>query len=563
MSFISWLRNRLPRPAGRANRSRCRARCRPALEILETRNLLSGGVLDPTFGAGGTVTTSVPPFDESYASAVATYPKAGTANDGKVVAAGSVSSFLNKHYIQDMAVVRYNLDGSLDTSFGGTGEVTTSFGGGFSGADDVKVQPDGKVVAAGWTGGSSSNFALVRYNADGSLDTSFGKGKGVVSTGINGYSELGIAMALQADGKIVVAGTSGDLVRYNADGSLDAGFGTGGKVTGLFSAPLAANIHGGLDLAIDPGTNPQYAGTIVVAAQLGADTNISSTVVLRLNKYGHPDTSFGSNGYVSITTLKGGDVASVAVQSDDRIVVAGNNSATPFGGAIGLARFNPDGTPDATFGSGGYVQAGLPNNEKTRSLTLQPDGKIVVAGDFQNNVQYDGTFQFMVARFNAADGSPDTSFGTGGIAVSTGLNLDVEKVDMALEPDGRIVVAGTSGGHNKFALARFLTAGPQIGSLTVSPTTPMPAGTILTLTASGFTDANPGATVTQVTFYLDSNRDGVLDAGDVQIGQTSSGPWAITYSTAGLAAGTYTLFAQAQDSYGSLGDPLAVTFQVV
>jgi uncharacterized delta-60 repeat protein len=560
--FLAWLRNQTTNKRSGPAPSHRRA-FQPRLESLEDRRLLSGGVLDPTFGTGGIVTTSVPPFDESYASAVATYPKAGTANDGKVVAAGAVSSFLNKHYIQDMAVVRYNLDGSLDTSFGGTGEVTTSFGGGFSGADDVKVQPDGKVVAAGWTGGGSSNFALVRYNADGTLDTSFGKGKGVVSTGINGYSEFGVAMALQADGKIVVVGASGDLVRYNADGSLDASFGTGGKVTGLFSAPLAANTHGGIDLAIDPGTNPLYAGKIVVAAQLGADTNISSTVVLRLNKNGTLDTSFGSKGYVSITTLKGADAVSVAVQSDDRTIVAGDNSATPYGGPIGLARFNPDGTPDATFGSGGYVQAGLPNNEVTRSLTLQPDGTIVVAGDFQNYVQYDGTIQFMAARFNAADGSLDTSFGTGGIAVSTGLNLDGEKVDMALDPDGRIVVAGTSGGHDKFALARFLVAGPQIGSLTVSPTTPMPAGTILTLTASGLTDANSGATVTQVTFYLDSNGDGVLDAGDVQIGQTSSGAWTIKYSTTGLASGTYRVFAQAQDSYGAPGDPLAVTFQVV
>jgi hypothetical protein len=136
------------------------------------------------------------------------------------------------------------------------------------------------------------------------------------------------------------------------------------------------------------------------------------------------------------------------------------------------------------------------------------------------------------------------------------------KVGMALEPDGRIVVAGTSGRHN-FVLARFLATGPQVGSLTVSPTIPMPAGTILTLTASGFTDANPGAAVTQVTFYLDSNGDGVLDAGDVQIGQTSGGPWTTNYSTAGLASGTYTFFAVAQDSYGAFGDPLASTFQVL
>src|SRR5262249_7198339 len=104
----------------------------------------------------------------------------------------------------------------------------------------------------------------------------------------------------------------------------------------------------------------------------------------------------------------------------------------------------------------------------------------------------------------------------------------------------------------------FEAAGPQVGSLTVTA-----AGTNLTLTASGLTDANPGATVTQVAYYLDSNGDGVLDAGDVRIGQASSGPWTITYSTTGLAPGTHMFFAQAQDSYGALGDPLASTFQVL
>jgi uncharacterized delta-60 repeat protein len=273
---------------------------------------------------------------------------------------------------------------------------------------------------------------------------------------------------------------------------------------------------------------------------------------------------------VSITTLNGhavAPVAAVAVQSDDRIVVAGCNSVGP---PIGLARFNPDGTPDATFGSGGFVEATHGNTEFVRSLTLQPDGKIVVVGSTDNLSQPDGSVHFMVVRFNAADGSLDTSFGTGGFAVSTGLNIAAnEGEDVALEPDGRIVVAGTNAtgpngtGHQKFGVARFLATGPQVGSLTVSPTTPMPAGTVLTLTASGLTDANPGATVTQVTFYLDTNGDGVLDAGDVQIGQTSSSPWTINYSTQNLASGTYKIFAVAQDNYGAFGDPLAGTFQVL
>jgi uncharacterized delta-60 repeat protein len=547
----------------------------PRLESLEDRCLLSGGVLDPTFGTNGVVTTDVASLNASFASAVATYPKEGTANDGKIVAVGTVGS-----PVQDMAVVRYNLDGSLDKTFGGSGQVTTSIGSSSEGAGDVIVQPDGKVVVAGWTGGNSSNFALVRYNADGSLDTSFGgKAKGVVSTDINNSRDYGWVMALQADGKIIVAGTTIPknsttvdlaLVRYNADGSLDTSFGTGGKVTRHFSAPLAANIHGGIDLAIDPSTDPldSNAGKIVVAAQLGTDTSLGSMVVLRLNTNGSPDTSFGSNGagYVSINTLNGGDAAAVAVQSDDRIVVAGINPGTPSTGQdIGLARFNPDGTADTTFGSGGIVVSRLPNDERARSLAIGPDGKIVVAGDSFDLSLTNGTDPLMVARYNAADGSLDTSFGTGGIAVSTSFNISADKVDVALEPDGRIVVAGTtpflsslSGNH--FGLARFLATGPQIGSVTASPD-PVTAGSSLTLTASKITDANPGATITQVTFYYYDSSGNQVTLRTVTV--SSGGTWTLTSADAfGLTAGTYKLFAQAQDSDGVLGDPVSLTLTV-
>ena len=134
---------------------------RPRLEALEDRCLLSGGVLDPTFGSGGLLTTNVGGQTNSQAYAVATYPDAGTPNDGKVVAAGYSSANGDK-----FTVVRYNLDGSLDHSFGANGQVANPSGV----ANDVKIQPDGKIVAAGW---SANNFAVVRYNADGNFDSTF------------------------------------------------------------------------------------------------------------------------------------------------------------------------------------------------------------------------------------------------------------------------------------------------------------------------------------------------------------------------------------------------------
>jgi uncharacterized delta-60 repeat protein len=537
MWFSSWLRNRTVSPPRRpANR------CRPKLETLEDRCLLSGGVLDPTFGTGGTVTTSGGWSAVNF-NAVATYPNAGTANDGKIVTTGQVFTSNGKSYFD---FIRYNLDGSLDRSFGGTGQVANSSG---NVGNDVAVQPDGKIVGAGFafSAKTGDDFAVVRYNANGSLDTTFGGKGGTAITDINQKStDMGRRVVLQKDGKIVVAGTttpsgvnigvSADLalVRYNADGSLDTSFGTGGKVIQHFAAPLAPGGNGVfLDMAIDPGSSAAdpNAGKIVVVAELNSDRG---TVLARFNTNGSLDTSFGGAGYVTLSTVAPG--VSAAVQTDDRIVVALAN---------GLARFNADGTPDLTFASGGIVP--LPTNALARSVTIQADGKILAAASF------------MVARYNAADGSLDTSFGVNGVAIAPGVGSNF--VDAALEPDGRIVVAGSTS-SNTFAVVRFLTGGPQIGSFTASPN-PVTAGSSVTLTAANVVALNPGSTVTQVAFYQDSNGDGVLESGtDSFLGygvQTSPGVWTLTFSTSGMTSGTYTLFAQAEDSYAVIGDPLALT----
>jgi uncharacterized delta-60 repeat protein len=207
----------------------------------------------------------------------------------------------------------------------------------------------------------------------------------------------------------------------------------------------------------------------------------------------------------------------------------------------------------------------LPGVVKADALAIQADGKIVVAGA-QGNTGTSGNF--VVARYDPEDGRLDTSFGTGGIAISSGVAVYTNyQVDMALEPDGRIVAAGTtitSAGAFNLALARFLAAGPQIGSLTAS-SNPVAVGSSLTLTASGITDANPNSTTTQVAFYVDSNNDGILEPGtDTLLGyatQTSPGVWTFTF-TVNLSPGTYTLFAQAEDSYGVFGDPASLGLSV-
>jgi len=467
--MFSFLRQKTRRPSTTARMTH--HTFRPRLEALEDRCLLSGGVLDPTFGIGGIITTNVASLNDSFANAVATYPNTGTANDGKIVAAGTVTNFQGGTADQDMAVVRYKLDGSLDMSFGGSGEVVTSVGSSRDGAADVKVQPDGKVVVAGWTGGSGSKFALVRYNTDGSLDSSFGV-NGIVLTNITkGSTDLALQVAIQPDGKIIAAGTTQPaksttknlaIVRYNADGTLDTSFGTGGKVIRQFSAPLAAYIYGGMDLAIDLSTNPldSNAGKIMVVAELSQ----AFPVVLRLNTNGSPDASFGSNGVgcVTVSTLQGSNPAvCLAIQSDDRVVVAGPPSTTQ---GIELVRYNADGSLDSGFGSGGIAitASALPYAAYSRDLVIQPNGNIVVAGNTGAIGAPVGANNFLVERVNQY-GSLDTSFGSDGITTSMGVAVNTySKVGVALEPDGRIVVAGTAiiAGNYNFALARFLAAEP-------------------------------------------------------------------------------------------------------
>ncbi len=291
----------------------------------------------------------------------------------------------NGYSYYNFALTRYLADGNLDTSFGSGGKVTTDMGGNkndFGSA--LALQPDGKLVAAGYS--DSFNFALVRYLADGNLDTSFGSdGKVTTNFGANG---AGKALVLQPDGFIVVAGYSnGDfaLARYLADGSLDPSFGTGGSVT----------------------------------------------------------TDFGSDD----------EGKSVALQPDGRIVVAGYSN-----GNFALARYLADGSLDPSFGNGGIVTTDFGAGDVGQSVTLQPDGRIVVAG--YSYIGY-GNDDIALARY-LADGSLDPSFGTGGI-VTTDFGSDDEGKSVALQPDGRIVVAGIradSNSHNPdFALVRYRTDG--------------------------------------------------------------------------------------------------------
>jgi uncharacterized delta-60 repeat protein len=417
---------------------------------------------------------------------------------------------------------------------------------------------------------------VVRYNPDGTLDASFGSNGKVITGFSRGSNDTGEAMVLQADGKIVVAGETNPtkttyedlaLVRYNANGTLDTSFGSGGKVTTRFASPLHPSFDPrNVNLALDPNTSPAdpNSGKLVVVVQLQAQ---AGAVVVRYNTNGTLDTTFGTShaGYVNLGNLT---YPALAVQSDDRIVVAGTIINVQDGqGDVGLDRLNADGTLDTSFGTGGIVVTSLPLGQYAQAVTSQPDGRIVVGGN-QYNPFVAGSNALMVARYNI-NGSLDASFGVNGFATAapgTSSSGSAYAEGLALEPDGRIIVAGASynGNNNSFSLARFLAAGPQIGSFTASPN-PVTAGSSVTLTASNITDGNAGSTITQVAFYVDSNGDGKLDAGDALLGYgtLTNGVWTLTFSTAGMASETYTFFAVAEDSYGVFGDPFAVTDKVM
>ncbi len=394
--------------------------------------------------------------------------------DGKIVTAGTALVAT-----QDFALARYDADGSLDPTFGTGGTVTLDFGGSTDQAFAVALQPDGMIVVAG---GAGPDFGLARYRPDGTLDPTFGTG-GKVTTrfGLFGGGTGAHGVAVQADGKIVLAGTTFGsttqldfgLARYNPNGSLDATFGTGGKVTTHFRPPIGS-VDLGLAIALQPDGKIVAAGT-----SFGATGGTFALV--RYTATGSLDGTFGSGG--KVTTGFGGnqdEADAVAVQPDGKIVAAGKTGGQPFDFA--LARYNGDGTLDSTFGTAGKATtdfAGSPE-DKAHAIVLQPDGTIVVAGE----TLHGGTapsFDFALARYEG-DGTLDPTFGTARTVTTDFGGHNDHAFAIALQPDGNIVAAGDA--FPDFALARYVGgSAAAIADLAVELTDspdPVPAGQTLT-----------------------------------------------------------------------------------
>jgi len=431
----------------------------------------SNGALDSTFNYSGIVTTNF--GNSSLGYSVIEQP------DGKILLAGTSGGLFS--------LVRYNINGIIDSTFGIRGRVTTDVG---SGNEDyiksIAIQPDGKILAAGSASVTvgkyvRDDFAVVRYNSDGSLDNTFGSQGKVITNSIGNWDSLSQqstaeSIAVQADGKILVAGASQygygshfALVRYNSDGSLDATFSNDGKLTTDFQTYVWGSC-----LTIQPD------GKILVDGYSYSGEGFS--LLVRYEIDGRIDTTFGTNGIVKAEISNGlfYQSKSITTQTDGKIISVGS-IYDPSNGNRGFAliRFSSDGSLDNTFGIGGKVTVYVGSTSTDiNSVTIQPDGKILVAGTIDK--------QFAVTRFNEngvldvsfADFSPPSvssfspAFGTTGIAI--GSDIVVTFSEAIKFGSGNIEIhAGSAAGT---LLAAYNVASPSTNlsisgsTLTINPT---------------------------------------------------------------------------------------------
>ena len=390
--------------------------------------------LDPAFGDEGKVTTDL---NGKGARAVAIQP------DGKIVTAGEFS------------LARYLPDGTPDPSFGDGGTVTTGLETGFvDDASDVAVQADGKIVVVGIADGGATDddFGIECYLPNGTLDPSF-DGDGRVTTDFNGGVDRAYGVAVQADTKIVVAGHAAEadgfgsdyaVARYLADGSLDPSFGVAG--TGKVSTDAGvADVGHAVTLQPD--------GRIVVAGGLSDGGSGQNFGLVRYTTDGEPDTSFGALG-IAIADFGFGSIADgVAVQPDGRIVATGLTGGDfavarfePDGDLD--PTFSGDGMVTTDFG---VLVFGRPALELARDLAIQADGRIVVVG----TIELDRDADLAMARY-LDDGTLDGTFGAGGLFTVDFFGSFDAANDVAIQADGKIVAAGSAvnGFRENYALVR-------------------------------------------------------------------------------------------------------------
>ena len=428
--------------------------CSGALWLNAAPATAADGDLDPVFGIGGQVRTDFFGFDGAFALAIQA--------DGKTVAAGFA---MDANFEPIVALIRYQTDGTPDPTFGNGGKVAVELSNDLWGKVDVAIQGDGKIVVASTVGSFTTdyNFGLVRFEANGNPDLTFGTGGKVITD--FGAQDEATSVAIQSDGKIVVAGVTGSSVvvadfavaRYLSDGQPDGAFGVGGKLTtDFFGSADRAN-----DVAI------QSDGKIVAVGAVMDPGFNRFFGVARYNSDGTLDATFSGGGKVTTAFLEFTEANAVLIQqTDGKIVVAGSTfigvPELPFTGwDFALARYHADGTPDAAFGFGGKLTTDAGGFEQANAVTLQSDGKIVAVGSRADLSDVEIHQDFALARYGV-DGTLDATFGNGGFVITDFQFTDVAG-GVVLQPDCQIVVAGYSWpvdtGNSDFALARYDSSG--------------------------------------------------------------------------------------------------------
>lgn len=399
------------------------------------------GTLDTTFNGTGKVITHII-AGNNFALAAALQL------DGKIVLGGTCTT----GGFNNFCALRYNANGSLDTSFGGTGKIATVVAT-TNNLNAVAVQLDGKLVLAGQCSVSSVfAFCARRYNADGTPDNDFGDGvTGLAHTPMGSGSSLANAMVVQPDGKLVLVGTCTGVtntdfcaLRLNADGSPDLSFGTGGKVITAISTQ-----GNGIDRPKAVALQPD--GKLVLAGEC-AGTSVNDFCALRYTANGTLDLTFNGTGWFKVhvgAAATTNVAADVLVQPDGKLMFFGS-CTFPFD--FCLLRYLANGTPDLSFTSIGFnsgevVVSPTVNTDTASAMALQPDGKLLLAGQCPPSGAVCGgscpTADFCVLRLNT-DSALDTLWnGTGKVITPVGAGAVDSVSAILLQPDGKVVLTGS------------------------------------------------------------------------------------------------------------------------
>lgn len=422
------------------------------------------GALDHSFGGGDGIVTL--PF---IGNAHAVPEKVIVQSDGKILLVGG--TWIPSDTIPEViAMARLRPDGTLDPGFNGTGKITIGYPGYSVSAEDVALLPDGKMLLCCNVWKANQGFLMVaRINSNGTPDASFGV-DGFAIKSVGSGTQYARAMAVQADGKIVIGGSwytnnniRGAMIRFLPNGTPDNSFGNAGVLITDIGEGASSEIFA---LKVQPDGK-------IVAAGYGTSNGKDKFAIARFNSNGTPDNLFGNAGKKSISLSTFSDKAqSMLLQPDGKIILTGYAAYGQLSDEwMAVVRLNNNGTPDNSFGVGGVATLNISSNyENAKCAVLQPDGKILIGGYCQG--YFAGTsYHFTVARLNS-NGSPDTTFGNGlGYSVVQISPSGEFITSMCPAPDGNVFCAGNARVNNfeQFAVAKFITG---ISTATSSPEKP-------------------------------------------------------------------------------------------